>query len=108
MPAADVRPGDLVAGWKQALSGLDATHHLIANHDIEIDAGGDHATARAYVHAAHPLAIAFGDPVWIIAGRYEHRLVHGDHGWRIAAASFRPTWGAGNQQVMALASGAAG
>jgi len=102
--SAEVRPADLVAGWRQALSGLDATHHLIANHEIEIEADGTRAIARAYVHAAHRLALAHGDPAWIIAGRYEHRLVRTDAGWRIAAATFHPTWGAGNQQVMKIAS----
>ncbi len=102
--AAEVSPEDLVAGWRQGLSGLDATHHLIANHEIEIDDDDRRASARAYVHAAHRLANAHGDPVWIIAGRYEHELVRTEAGWRIAVATFHPVWGAGNQQVMLLAS----
>jgi hypothetical protein len=108
VPAADLRPTELVKGWRQALSGLDATHHLIANHEIEITADGSRATARAYVHAAHRLANAYGDSVWIIAGRYEHRLGHTDAGWRIAAATVHPLWGAGNRQVRTLASDATG
>jgi hypothetical protein len=102
VPAADLRPSELVAGWRQGLSGLEATHHLIANQRVALD--GDAATACAYVHAAHRLADAHGDPLWVIAGQYEHRLVRTEAGWRIAAAMFRPTWGWGNQQLMVLAS----
>jgi hypothetical protein len=105
VPAADVHPSELVDGWRQGLSGLEATHHLIANQQVEVD--GDSAHARAYVHAAHRLANAQGDPLWVVAGHYEHRLVRLDAGWRIAAATFRPTWGWGNQQVMVLAAGRA-
>lgn len=102
--AADVSPSELVGGWRQGLGGLEATHHLISNHEVELD--GDRADARAYVHAAHRLANAYGDPLWIVAGRYEHRLVRTEAGWRIAAAGFHPSWGAGNRQIMALAGSA--
>ena len=99
--AADVPAADLVDSWRRGLSGLTATQHLLGNHDVTVD--GDTATATAYVHAAHRLATAFADPVWVVAGSYDYRLTRTEQGWRIAAVTFHPAWGRGNQQVMAAA-----
>ncbi|MBM0206503.1 nuclear transport factor 2 family protein [Micromonospora sp. STR1s_5] len=96
--AAAIPAADLIAGWR---AGLTATQHLLANQDVTVR--GDHATAAAYVHAAHRLASTFADDVWIVASSYTYDLVRTGDGWRIAAVAFHPAWGRGNQQIMTAA-----
>ena len=102
-----VAPAALVAGWRVALEGLQATPHLIAGHVIDLH-GPDEATCAANVQAAHVLANEFGGPLWLAGGRYDVRLRRGEGGWRVCALRFTFQWGTGNQHVMQLARQAAG
>ena len=64
--------GDLVAGWRTGLGGLDATQHLVSNHLVEVD--GDRAVATAQFQAVHVLANPHGDPTWTLGGHYRFGL----------------------------------
>jgi hypothetical protein len=61
---------DFVAGWRQSLDGLDAVHHLIACHVIDLN--GDEATCAANMQGVHVLTNALGRPD--VDGRRPPRL----------------------------------
>jgi hypothetical protein len=94
-------PTELVRGWRRVLGGLQATQHLIANHQIALD--GHRATCTAYVQATHVLPNASGGPVWTVAGRYDFALHRSSGAWRIAGLTLTVQWATGNQQIMQLA-----
>jgi hypothetical protein len=74
----------------RGLDDFDATHHLSANHVIEID--GDEARTRSYVSVAHvPDASApteHGDA----GGWYDCRLRRVGDGWRFTRVSLQIVW----------------
>ncbi|GAB1516181.1 nuclear transport factor 2 family protein [Actinophytocola sp. KF-1] len=88
-------PAQIVAGWREALGGYEATQHLIANHLVTID--GDTAVCTAAFQATHYKNAEFGSPLWRLGGTYEFSLVRGDDGWRIAGVVMTATWGEGNR-----------
>lgn len=82
---------------RKALGHLDGSQHLVGNH--EIDVTGDTATHRCYLQAQHIRADATGSPNYIVAGRYEDRLVRTPNGWRIAHRTLTVMWTEGNVTV---------
>ena len=100
---ATVTPGELIGGWRPLAEGLDATQHLIANHQVVVD--GDLATCRANVLATHRLATIHGDPHWVVGGRYDFRLRRESEGapWRICAVTLTTLWVTGNRTIMDVA-----
>jgi hypothetical protein len=100
---ATVTPAELIAVWRPLAEGLDATQHLIANHQVAVD--GDSATCSAHVLATHRLATVHGDPLWVVGGRYDFRLrrVPKDGRWRIRAVTLTTLWVTGNRTIMELA-----
>jgi 3-phenylpropionate/cinnamic acid dioxygenase small subunit len=82
---------------QKALGHLDDSQHLVGNH--EIDVTGDTATHRCYLQAQHIRADASGSPNYIVAGRYEDRLVRTPDGWRIAHRTLTVMWTEGNVTV---------
>lgn len=93
-----IDPAGLVAAWEQGLGGLQATHHLIANHVVELD--GDEATCAAAVHATHVRPNRLGGPVWTLGGRYDFRFRRTPDGWRITAMKLTVAWATGNRRIM--------
>ena len=89
--------------WRQSIEGLDASQHLIANH--QVDAAGDEATCIAYFQSVHRLADAHGDPLFTLGGRYDFQLrrAGADAPWLIAGLVATAQWASGNQGVMRLA-----
>ena len=96
-----VSPSELVAGLRQALGNLDATHHLITCQVISLD--GDQATSAANMQGTHVFANASGGPVWIAAGRHDYQLKRTADGWRIAGLTFTIQWASGNEHILTLA-----
>lgn len=94
-PSARLPTDDWVGGVRAGLSGFDATHHLTANHLIEIDGGTAHCTSD--VQASHVL----DRERVILAGWYETRLARGDDGWRIAGNTLHVTWRKGRETLFA-------
>ena len=82
---------------RKRLEHLDDSQHLVGNH--EIDVTGDTATHRCYLQAQHVRADAHGSPNYIVAGRYEDRLVRTANGWRIAHRTLTVMWTEGNVTV---------
>lgn len=84
----------------RALDPLDESQHIVANHQVVID--GDSATCRCYLQAQHVrhAAATTGTPNYIVAGRYEDRLVRTAAGWRIAHRDIVMMWTEGNPDVM--------
>ena len=95
-PAADI-----IKGWRQVLTKLEATQHLIAGGVVDLN--GDTATATANVQATHVLANATGGSHWTVAGRYDYGLTRTAAGWRISGLKLTVLWASGNQQIMSVA-----
>jgi ketosteroid isomerase-like protein len=87
---------DLVEMATPFFSRLDATQHLITNHQITVD--GDEATCAAALYAQHHLAAGGDDSVQRQIGFYVHRLRREDR-WRIWRAEQHVRWHEGNEDV---------
>lgn len=82
------------------LSTLDSSHHLVANHLIEL-AGGGAATCRCYFQAQHTVSGLEGGDNWILGGRYVDRLRRTTDGWRIERRDLIGVWSDGNPAILA-------
>lgn len=83
---------------RRALEVLDASQHIVANHQIVID--GDRASCRCYLHAQHVRRTAEGSPNFVVAGHYEDQLARTVDGWRITRRDLVITWTDGNPAVV--------
>lgn len=87
----------IVTRIRTALEHLDASQHLVGNHEVSVD--GDSATHRCYVQAQHVLRAATGGHNYLVGGRYEDELVRTPDGWRIAYRALVVMWTDGNVAV---------
>ena len=92
---------EFVDGWRQTLQNMDAVHHQITNHVINVD--GDRATCAANMQGTHVLVNPSGGPMWTVGGRHDYKLERTQGGWRIAALTFTVQWATGNMNVLTLA-----
>ena len=83
-----------------ALTPLSATQHLISNVVVRLD--GDRASSSCYLQAQHVKTGTPGGDQFIIAGRYDDRLVRTPDGWRIRERTLAIMWTAGNPAVAAV------
>jgi len=90
-------PDAIIATCHGALSGLDASQHLISNMVVELD--GDRARAACYFQAQHVYAGADGGDNFLVGGTYRDRLIRTADGWRIEHRTLEPTWQDGNPAV---------
>lgn len=90
---------EIVETCRVALSGLDASQHLVSNYAVEVD--GDTATATCYLHGLHALKDTPGGDVFMVYGTYTDRFVRTPDGWRIAHRTLAGTWSEGNPAVLA-------
>jgi hypothetical protein len=101
-----VHPGGQLVGFDEilartsaALTPLTRTQHVLGNIVASVD--GDTAQASCYFHAQH---VRIGVPdgeLYVIAGRYDDRLVRTPSGWRIAERVQTYLWRSGNRAVVA-------
>jgi ketosteroid isomerase-like protein len=82
---------------RAALENLGLSQHLVGNHEVSVD--GDTAVHRCYLQAQHVRRAASGGPNYIVAGRYEDRLVRTERGWRIVHRTLVVMWTEGNLAV---------
>lgn len=82
---------------RTALEHLDDSQHLVGNHEVTVD--DDSGTHRCYLQAQHIRRMPEGSPHYIVAGRYEDRVVRTADGWRIAHRTLTVMWTEGNQAV---------
>lgn len=87
----------IVAHCRSVLSPLDASHHMVSNHLIDVD--GDRATSRCYVQAQHTRLALDGGENWLLGGRYHDTLARTEHGWRITHRTLASVWTDGNLAV---------
>lgn len=83
---------------REALEPLDASQHIITNHEIEID--GDTARARSYLHAQQTKYGMPGGENFTIAGTYIDDLIKTSDGWKIRKRELVIAWQTGNPAVM--------
>jgi membrane-bound lytic murein transglycosylase B len=88
----------IVATCTAALTPLSGSQHLMGNHLVTLD--GDRAEAVCYFQATHVKAGCPGGDNYIIAGRYDDRLVRTPAGWRIAHKTLTVVWTDGNAAVV--------
>jgi len=82
-----------------SITRLDATQHLIGNHQISIDS--DQATCRCQLQSQHVKHGVDGGDTFLIGGYYEDRLARTSDGWRITHRVMAQTWTTGNPAVTA-------
>jgi SnoaL-like domain len=92
---------EFVGGWRQLMQNLDAVHHMVGSHVINLD--GDRATCAANMLGTHVFANSSGGPIWQVGGRHDYQLTRTPEGWRIAGITFTIQWATGNQNILALA-----
>ncbi len=88
----------IISRISSALTRLDASQHLIGNHQVRID--GDTATCRCQLQSQHVKRGTDGGETYIIGGTYEDRLVRTSNGWRISHRTMQETWNTGNRAVV--------
>jgi len=91
---------EFVGGWRYLMEHLDAVHHMVSCHVIDLD--GDRATCAANMQGNHVLANSSGGPMWTVGGRHDYQLTRTSDGWRIAGITFTIQWATGNQNIVAL------
>jgi SnoaL-like domain len=91
---------EFVGGWRFLMEHLDAVHHMVSCHVINLD--GDRATCAANMLGTHVLANPSGGPIWMVGGRHDYQLTRTPDGWRIAGITFTIQWATGNQNIVAL------
>lgn len=82
---------------RASLAPMSATQHLIGNVVVRLD--GDQAESTCYLQAQHVRAGTAGGDNFIIAGRYDDKLVRTAGGWRIRERRLAVTWTEGNPAV---------
>lgn len=100
-PGTDLRPVDILMGWKSILPGFDFTHHQLGPLIIEED--GDEATVRTYVTADHQVADVAEGEVWTVCGSYVLDLKKIDSDWKLRGNTFLLKFQSGNTNLPALA-----
>jgi ketosteroid isomerase-like protein len=84
---------------RRALSGLDASQHLIGS--ISVSVHGHSASSFAYFQAQHVRTGAEGGELYTVGGSYADRHVRTPSGWRIAERNQTYHWRTGNRDVVA-------
>ncbi len=88
----------IVAHIRATLEPLDASQHLVANHQVLIHGG--HATSRCGFQAQHVRRNAVDGRTYLVGGRYDDELVRTPDGWRISRRVLAPVWYEGNPGVL--------
>ena len=88
---------EIITKVDEALGRLSISQHIITNQQVEID--GDRATARCYLHAQHTRRGTEGGENFVMAGRYEDRVLRTAAGWRIEHRVLTIDWTEGNPAV---------
>jgi hypothetical protein len=89
---------DIVAWVSAVLQPLDASQHLVTNHQVSVD--GERAACRCQVQAQHVRRGAEGGSTYVVGGHYEDDVVRTPEGWRLAHRRLVVTWTSGNPRVL--------
>lgn len=91
---------------RKTVGNLDATQHLLGNHQHRID--GDRAHMISYLQAFHRFTGGRGGSDYTIGGHYDIDLVRTAEGWRINRYTLNTTWQTGNRDIIREAARAPG
>ncbi|MBB1254592.1 nuclear transport factor 2 family protein [Streptomyces alkaliterrae] len=97
-PFGEYKGFDGLAGFQQmARTTFERTHHLAANHRVELypDGDEDRARVRAHLMAIHVRKREEPDAHFDIGGHYDAEFVRTPVGWRIRRFTFDLVWHAG-------------
>jgi 3-phenylpropionate/cinnamic acid dioxygenase small subunit len=84
---------------RAALEPLSASQHLLGNHLVRLE--GDGADSTCYFQAQHVMEGLAAGTQYVVAGRYDDRLVRTPSGWRISHRTLSVMWTSGNPDVLA-------
>jgi SnoaL-like domain len=100
-PPDEIAGPDLVAEWREVLSGLDTHQHVLGLPVIDVpdDDGREAARAAVHVVATHTLNGDPGSP-WIVGGTYRFRLRRVGDRWRISAITLDTRWETGERALL--------
>ena len=96
-----IKAEELIAGWRAALSGYDATQHAISNQLTTLKER--EAECSTYVVVHHCLLNYRGGDLWTLGVRHNHHLVHMEGRWKIASIKTILLWAEGNEHLPELA-----
>lgn len=99
----EMEADDLVEAWRAALSGYDATQHVISNHVVTVHERCGRAACSAYVQAHHYLLNYEGSDRWTLGGRQDYDLIRISRGWKIRTFHLIVLWATGNRHLPELA-----
>ena len=88
----------IIARIERPISRLDATQHLVGNHQVTVD--GDTATHRCHLQSQHVKRGTQGGDNFLIGGTYEDRLARTPEGWRITHRTLTGGVDGGNPAVI--------
>jgi len=92
----------LIGGWRQMLSPLDATQHLLGPVVVTGDAA--RAVAECHVRGYHIWEKGQGGREWMVAGHYVFELQLIDGRWRVSKLTLRTLYQSGNRDLLHQAS----
>ena len=93
-----IGPSAIRAMIEGALTGLDATQHLVAKSLIEVD--GDTAEVRTYLISQHIRESAPGVTHYFIGAEYADRVVRTEQGWKFSYRRLDRMWKEGDRAVI--------
>jgi 3-phenylpropionate/cinnamic acid dioxygenase small subunit len=85
----------------RVLTPLDASQHMVTNHQIETHGGG--VRSRCYFHAQHTRRGLEDGDNYVVAGIYRDKWSQTPAGWRIHARELEVLWTEGNAAVVGRA-----
>ena len=85
---------------QQVLGPLDASQHLVTNH--QIDARDGEVRSRCYFHAQHTRKGLEGGANYVVAGIYRDAWTRAPTGWRIRSRALEVLWTEGNPAVVGI------
>ena len=92
---------ELIAAWRQMLSPLDATQHMVGPIDVQLR--GSHAVAECHVRGYHVSAKVAGGGEWMVAGQWIIQLAEQPGGWVVVKMTLRLLYQTGNRDLLRLA-----
>jgi hypothetical protein len=88
----------VVGGWRQLLSPLDATQHILG--PILVRVNGERAAAECHVRGYHVSSKVTGGGEWMVAGHYVFEMERDRETWRIASLTLQAFYQTGNRDLL--------
>jgi hypothetical protein len=88
----------LIAGWKAALSPVQATQHLLGPIDVVVT--GNEATAECHVRGEHVTPGLPGGDEWMVAGHYLWKLRRKGSSWVVTSLTLETYYQTGNRKLL--------